>query len=161
MDVSSGGGIVKIEQTAPSSYPYTLDLDAGTLATVEAVPDFGYVFDSWSGDLSGTTNPTTLAIDCNKSITASFSQVMYTLTVDVSSSGGIVKIEQTAPPSYPYTLNFDAGTLATVEAVPDFGHVFDSWSGGLSGTTNPATLVLDCDKSITATGCWSNNKGGM
>ncbi len=73
MDVSPGGGTVEVDQSAPSSYPYTLDFEVGTAATVEAVPAFGYVFDSWSGDLSGTTNPAILIIDCDKNITAGFS----------------------------------------------------------------------------------------
>ena len=70
--------------------------------------------------------------------------------MDVSSSNGIIKIDQGAPPSYPFTLYFDDGAAVTVEAVPAFGYVFDSWSGDLSGTANPATLVIDCDKNITA-----------
>ena len=73
MDVSSSGGIVKIAQTTPSSYPFTYNFRSGLSVTIEAVPAFGYVFDSWNGDLSGTDNPTTLVIDCNKNITASFS----------------------------------------------------------------------------------------
>jgi hypothetical protein len=73
VDVSSSGGIVKIEQVAPTSYPSTYNLDSGTSITVEAVPDFGYAFNGWSEDLSGTTNPTILMIDCDKSITANFS----------------------------------------------------------------------------------------
>ncbi len=73
MNVSSNSGIVKIEQVAPLSYPFTYSLESGSSITVEAVPTLGYVFDSWSGDLSGTTNPAILMIDCNKSITANFS----------------------------------------------------------------------------------------
>ncbi len=73
MDVSSSNGIIKIDQGAPLSYPFTLYLEDGTTVTIEAVPAFGYVFDSWSGDLSGTTNPAILIMDCDKSITANFS----------------------------------------------------------------------------------------
>ncbi|MFC2020808.1 hypothetical protein ACFLU1_03330 [Chloroflexota bacterium] len=82
MDVSSGGGSIKVDEVALPSYPYALDLDVGIAVTVEAVPDLGYVFDGWNGDLSGTTNPTTLAIDCTKSITATFS-IDWTLVMIV------------------------------------------------------------------------------
>ena len=76
MDVSpGGGGIVKIDQTAPSSFPNTYDFESGTSVPLEAVPAPGYTFDNWSGDLSGTANPATIVIDCNKRITANFSQV--------------------------------------------------------------------------------------
>ena len=73
MDVSSSDGSVRIAQHVPSSYPFTYTLESGSSVTVEAVPTFGHVFDSWSGDLSGTSNPATLVIDCNKNITANFS----------------------------------------------------------------------------------------
>lgn len=73
MGVSPSNGIVKIDQGAFPSYPYTSYFDEGVTVTVEAVPALGYAFDSWSGDLSGTTNPAVLVIDCNKNITANFS----------------------------------------------------------------------------------------
>ena len=72
MDVSPGG-IVTVNQTAPSSYPSIHTFKSGTLVGLEAVPAFAYRFNNWSGDLSGTTNPTTIVIDCNKNIAANFS----------------------------------------------------------------------------------------
>ena len=72
MDVSSGGG-VEVDKFTPFFYPFTFDFDSDTAVTIEAVPSFGHVFDGWSGDLSGTTNPAILLMDCDKSITASFS----------------------------------------------------------------------------------------
>ncbi|MFC2005222.1 hypothetical protein ACFLUY_03245 [Chloroflexota bacterium] len=150
MDVSSNDGIVKIGQVAPSSYPYTFNIDSGATVAVEAVPDSGYVFDGWSGSLSGTTNPAFLVIDCNKKIAASFSRAMYTLTMDINSGGGTLEVNRVAPFSYPFTYDFSGGATVTIEAVPDFGHVFDSWSGDLSDAANPAFLVIDNNKNITA-----------
>ena len=37
-----------------------------------AIPNRGYEFGSWSGDLSGSTNPTTITMNGNKSVTANF-----------------------------------------------------------------------------------------
>ena len=92
MDVSpEGSGIVKVEQAAPSSYPFTYNFDSGTSVIVEAVPDSGYVFDGWSGDLSGSDNPTTMVIDCNKSITANFSQT-GTIQVVWPLVGGVIGV---------------------------------------------------------------------
>ena len=58
---------------SPSSYPDTIYYDSGSVATLEAIPDFGHVFDSWSGDVSGTDNPTVLLMDCDMNVTANFS----------------------------------------------------------------------------------------
>ena len=43
---------------------------AGTVVTVTSVPTSGYSFSGWSGDLSGNTNPTTIIMSANRSITA-------------------------------------------------------------------------------------------
>lgn len=72
MDVSTGGGTVKIDLVTPPSFPYTNSYENGTAVALEAVPSFGYAFDSWSGDLSCADNPVFLIIDCEKNIAASF-----------------------------------------------------------------------------------------
>ena len=73
MDVSPSHGIVKVNQITPSSYPFEYTFDSDTEVSLEAVPAFGYVFKGWDGDLSGTTNPNTIKMDCDKDITADFS----------------------------------------------------------------------------------------
>ncbi len=56
-----------IELSSPGgTYP------SGTTIGVTAVPPPGYQFTGWSGALSGATNPTTILMDDNKSITANF-----------------------------------------------------------------------------------------
>ena len=44
----------------------------GTNATLTATPLPGYVFGSWSGDASGSENPTTILMDSNKNVGATF-----------------------------------------------------------------------------------------
>ncbi len=44
----------------------------GAVVTVEAIPDSGFEFLEWIGDLSGSTNPTTITMDSDKSIEARF-----------------------------------------------------------------------------------------
>jgi thermitase len=64
---------------------------SGTVVTVTATPNSGYVFSSWSGNLSGSTNPTTITMSTNKSITANFVVAGYTFEAEsltrTSSSG--------------------------------------------------------------------------
>ncbi len=42
------------------------------MVTVTATPNYGYAFGNWSGDLSGSVSPTTLAMNGPKSVTAIF-----------------------------------------------------------------------------------------
>jgi len=44
----------------------------GTLVTLKAVPDSGYRFDRWDGDLHGQQNPQTLLMDSDKHVVAYF-----------------------------------------------------------------------------------------
>lgn len=71
----SGSGAVEVNGVIPASYPYSYAFTENTNVTFKAVPASGYAFDRWSGDLSGTANPVTLFVDCNKSITANFRNV--------------------------------------------------------------------------------------
>ena len=52
----------------PSSGTYA----CGTTINVQALPASHYLFSGWSGDLSGSTNPTTLTLNANKIVTATF-----------------------------------------------------------------------------------------
>lgn len=70
--------------------------------------------------------------------------------MDVGSGGGTVKIDGVEPPFFPYGLYVGSGSTISVEAVPDFGHVFSHWSGDLDTMADTATLTIGCDMEISA-----------
>jgi len=118
--------------------------DAGTVVTLTATAAAGFQFTGWSGDLSGAANPTTITMDANKNVTATFTAVpTYTLTTNVVGSGSVAL----NPPGGTY----NAGTVVTLTATPDVGFQFSSWSGDLTGATNPTTITMDANKNVTAT----------
>jgi uncharacterized repeat protein (TIGR02543 family) len=47
----------------------------GTTVQIKATPDAGYVFTSWSGDTTATSNPLNVPMNGNKSITANFTAI--------------------------------------------------------------------------------------
>ncbi len=47
---------------------------AGTNVTMTAIPDSGWKFQGWSGDLTSTDNPVTVTVDAAKNIVATFGQ---------------------------------------------------------------------------------------
>ena len=116
--------------------------NAGTAVTVTATPSNGYTFGSWSGDLTGSVNPTNITMNGNKSVTANFASVpTYTLTT--SATNGSITLN---PPGGVY----NTGTVVTVTANPNTGYTFTNWSGDLTGSTNPATITMTGNKSVTA-----------
>ncbi|HMO33450.1 MAG TPA: DUF5018 domain-containing protein [Lacibacter sp.] len=107
-------------------------------------------FSSWSGDLTGTTNPATLVMNSNKAVTANFT-VVPTFTLQVSTVGiGQVTLNP-AGGVYPQ------GTTVTLTANPVLGTTFQGWSGALTGSNNPATVLMDGNKSVIATFGGSTN----
>jgi len=137
----TGAGSVVLN---PAGGVYT----AGTQVTLTAIPNSGYVFDNWVGDLSGTQNPATITMNSNKTVVAVFTQQQqqqqYTLNVSVSPAGaGSVVLN---PAGGVYT----AGTQVTLTAIANSGYVFDNWVGDLSGTQNPATITMDSNKTVVA-----------
>ncbi|MBN2503293.1 MAG: fibronectin type III domain-containing protein, partial [Anaerolineales bacterium] len=116
--------------------------DDGTIVTVTAVPAVGWVFTGWSDDLTGTTNPETITMDADKTVTATFVEE-FDLTTAVVGNGSIT-LDPTGG-------TYADGTVVSVEAVPDTDWQFTGWSDDLTGTTNPDTITMDADKTVTAT----------
>ncbi|MBD2722164.1 InlB B-repeat-containing protein [Hymenobacter armeniacus] len=118
---------------------------SGTNVTLTASPATGYTFSGWSGDATGTTNPLTVSMTANKTITATFTAqpAQYTLTTSVVGSGTVTK--------NPNQTSYASGTSVTLTATPAAGFAFSGWSGGATGTTNPLTVSMTANRAITAT----------
>jgi len=65
--------------TDPS--PGTHTYDQGTTVTVRAILNKYYIFNHWSGDLSGSANPETITMNSDKSIKANFRLIYPPLNV--------------------------------------------------------------------------------
>ena len=116
--------------------------NAGTVVTLTAAPNTGYTFTSWGGDLSGSTNPATITMDGDKSVSATFTQNVYSLTVNHIGIGSVSRY-----PSGPYHYN----DIVDLTATPAIGWSFTGWTGDLTGTTSPASITMDGHKVVTAT----------
>ena len=66
-----------------------------------------------------------------------------TYTLSTSASNGTVA-------RTPNQTSYTAGETVTLQAAPNSGYTFTGWSGSLSGSANPASLVMDANKSVTA-----------
>jgi hypothetical protein len=52
----------------------------GSTVAITAIPASGYVFSSWSGAVTGSTNPTTVSMTANRSVTANFTVAPVVVT---------------------------------------------------------------------------------
>ncbi len=95
----------------------------------------GYSFSPPSRDYSDVTSDQT-----NHNYTAYI--IQHTLTIAAGAGG-------TTSPA-PGTYMHDYGTQVQVTATPNSGYQFSGWTGAVTGTTNPVTITMDADKSITA-----------
>lgn len=126
--VVGGGNIIVYPDQA--SYFY------GDIVTLTAVPTSGWQFAGWSGGASGTSNPLTLTITSNTTVTATFTQILYTVTVSVVGEGSVTK-----NPDLP---GYVAGTNVLVTAIPAIGWKFSGWEldGVNVGSENPLTIIV-------------------
>lgn len=152
MSVSpENGGDVEVDGILPDRYPSDASFGSNTPVGLEAFPAQGYRFDHWAGDLTGSVNPTTIIMTCDKGVTAFFTKMNYDLTVNVSpSQGGGVRVNGALPPAYPGVYSFSAAATVSLEAVAAAGYYFEGWSGGLTGSQNPATVTMNASKTVTA-----------
>ncbi len=73
----------------------------------------------------------------------SYNTLSFTLTTNTTGNGSI---ELDSPGGV-----YPSGATAGVTAVAPLGYLFTGWSGALSGSANPTTVLMDDDRSITAT----------
>jgi hypothetical protein len=128
-----GEGIIK---PTPSDSTFGV-FSKGTTVTVRAIPAMGCLFTGWAGALTGMTNPQTIVMNADQSITASFAPMpggVCELRADVEGKGSI---DQT-----PTGNQFVPGTSVTLRAAPGPDYKFVRWSGDTVTTNASITLTV-------------------
>jgi len=111
---------------------------SGTQVSLTATPSSGYSFSGWSN--GSTTNPLTITLNSNTTITANFQVIVnsYTLTV-TAEEGGSVSTEGG---------EYEEGTEVTISANADYGYEFIGWSDG--ETSIERVITISSETSISA-----------
>ncbi|MFA5026886.1 MAG: LamG-like jellyroll fold domain-containing protein, partial [Candidatus Methylomirabilota bacterium] len=125
----------------------TTTFPVGGPVVLTASPAIGSTFVGWSGCDSTDGNICTVSMTAARAVTATFDLVpaTYTLTVATAGSGtGTVGAD-------PAGSSFAAGTSVTLTAAPGAGSTFAGWSGACTSTSGVCTVIMDGDKSVTAT----------
>ena len=148
LTVGGTTGQVLVDGT-PHLLPWVGTFIPMAIVTLEAVPDGCSVFDSWSGDITGSANPVPVVMAGDRSITANFvAQGDFMLTVEGVGNGS-VKVNGVLR-SLPWTEQFPCGTDVVVEGVPDVDWVLFEWTGALTGNANPDVVTMNSAMTVTA-----------
>lgn len=124
----SGGGVYKHGETVGLS----------------AVADDSYRFTNWTEDgvVVSTDANYSFAASTSRDLVANFIEKTYELTVKLSGQGSVEK--------QPDKAFYMPGEVVKLTAVPETGWRFLNWSGSLTGNTNPASITMNNDKTVTA-----------
>ena len=116
--------------TGSGTYQY------GTIATLTALPNEGYVFTQWSD--GNKDNPRKVMVTADATYTAEFTSQTYTITATCDSKQGQVTGGGT------YTV----GREVYLTATPNIGYAFTQWSDG--NKDNPRKVTVTADAIYTA-----------
>jgi len=158
LEVTAGGSpeqsyalTIEVEgdgSTTPSEGSHSYD--EGELVQIRAIPDTGWQFDYWDGDVAReSASSTTVTVDDDTTITAVFVEIppgSYVLELLCEpADGGTVRLSPTADRN-----RYEEGTSLRLTAMPSQGYAFERWSGDIGGSANPSTLTVQSNRSITA-----------
>ena len=122
---------------------------AGTAVTLTPDASAGYSFSSWGGDAAGNNNKTTVSMDGNRNVTASFAVTpqRYALTMSVNPAGsGSINFNPQPGGDGKYA----GGTVVTLTSNPSAGYAFNAWGGDVAGNNNPTTVSMNGNRNVTA-----------
>ncbi len=134
--------------------PGAAGYSGGTPVTLTADPAEGYLFTSWSGHASGSSNPVDVTMNAHKNVTANFVQGRTLALTTVNESWGTVTVEPNLP-------LYEPGAAVTLEAAPNADKRFDHWEiydPNHPGDANHAVIdsnasiaiVMMADREVTA-----------
>ncbi len=119
---------------------------AGESVSLKAVPLPGYRFVSWVGSLPSDSESISIEMTCTKDVTAVFIRIAYPLAAGIAPGESGTAVLEPAQPDEGYSM----GTEVTITALPDKGYRFSHWSGAVSGSENPITIIMDSGKQLNA-----------
>ncbi|MGP3778183.1 InlB B-repeat-containing protein [Halanaerobium saccharolyticum] len=136
------GTVTQEVVSTPQGDSYT----EGTVVKLTANPADGWIFDHWSGDLTGTENPKNITVDAEKNIKATFVRLGHNVNITKEGQGIVTQEVVSTPQGDSYT----EGTVVKLTANPADGWKFDHWSGDLTGSENPKNIAINSEKNIIA-----------
>ncbi len=156
-------GTLKVDGAAVSGSSIVVQLGEITKAIVEAVAAEGYQFKAWTttggvaaeSGYSTISNPIKIGASATGTMTATYEEKSYTLTLASAGNGSITTPASKTMTVHPYT----ATSLSGVTVTPASGYKFNGWTADtnvtLTGTSSTSasagTVKASQDSTLTAT----------
>jgi hypothetical protein len=122
----------------------------GTRVTLTPQADVGSSFGGWSGGCSGTST-CLVTLDANTTVTATFTQQFFNLTVTTSGPGSVVSSPSGVNCGATCVAGFQPGTTVTLTATAGAGATFSGWSGACSGTSASCVVAMTAFRTVAVT----------
>ena len=120
------------------------DYNSGTIVELTAVPSEEWLFLEWTGDITGTENPTQITIDKAKNVTAMFVKKQYPLKIEIEGEGTVTEKVIKAG----VATDYKSGTIVELTAEPTGEWEFVEWTGDITSTENPVQITIDDAKTV-------------
>jgi hypothetical protein len=125
--------------------------DHGTVVTLSASADTGWVFNGWSGAECSGTGTCQLTMDGAKTVSATF---LERFTLDVTKSGTGTGTVTSSPSGIncggDCTNDYTDGQNVILTASPSSGSTFVGWTGCDIPNGNECTVMMNADKTVNA-----------
>jgi len=142
--VTSSDSAISCPSTCSMSYTY------GKQITLTATPAAGWSFTGWSGTTCTGTGTCLVTMATTENVTATFTQITYSLSVTLSGSGMVTSTPSGISCGSTCSSSFDSGASVTLNETPASGWSFTSWSGACSGSGS-CQVTMTAARSVSAT----------
>ncbi len=127
--------------------------EEGTEVTLYAELDEGYRFVGWTGDCAGCEGAIcTIIMDANKTCSAEFEEITYSLTtiVDPAGAGNITNYEEIWCEDNCTFEGYPHNAQLTLWAFAEEGYELESWEGCNEVDGNQCVVILEADTTVVA-----------
>ena len=121
------------------------DYNSGTIVELTATAETGWEFKEWSGDLTGTDNPSQITIDAAKTVKAVFVKKQFTVNITIEGEGTVTSEVVTG---LKVDDKYEYGTDLKLTATAKDDWEFVEWSGDIISTENPVQITIDGSKNV-------------
>jgi uncharacterized repeat protein (TIGR02543 family) len=132
--------------------PDKVEYNHGEVVQLTVTPAEGWTFSGWSGDLTGSANPASITMDANKSVTATFVEITYSLAVSKTGTGGGVVTSNPAgiDCGADCSKDYDQATPVILTATATPGSFLAGWIGCSRANGSTCEVVMDQDRNVEA-----------